>query len=290
MKISLIFLALVVLVSGCAGLESLTGSPSTTISTLPPLPTINAPVGNVGGGPAATPEATTTTLQAATTTQNTCPLPHGTGNYISGLCAVVSCNSDYYNCDGNSVNGCEATSPCATTTTSTESTTTSTNATTTTVAQTTTTAAPVTTAAATTTNAAPTTAAPTTTIPTTTTSSTTTTTQPPAPDLTITYNGKANAGTTVRIDFTLNNIGTDIAVNNAIINWVSAVPTGGGAAVTCYASPPGNIAAGGTHAENCFLVVDSLGSYTVTITADNTNKVSESNENNNVATTTITIS
>ncbi len=48
------------------------------------------------------------------TISNTCPVPNGMGFYSNGLCAINYCSSGYYNCDGNSVNGCESTRPCGT--------------------------------------------------------------------------------------------------------------------------------------------------------------------------------
>ncbi len=56
----------------------------------------------------------TTTTSAPLTTSNTCSVPNGAGVYSNGLCIINYCNSGYYNCDGNSVNGCESMSPCST--------------------------------------------------------------------------------------------------------------------------------------------------------------------------------
>lgn len=291
MKTSLIFLALIVLISGCAGFPA--GTKVTDTLSLPTImpPTTEALSGDIGGSEPA--QATTTTLQ---TTTNSCPVPHGAGNYAGGLCAVVSCDSGYYNCDGNGVNGCEATTACATTTTSPASTTTTlanttttaANATTTTSGATTTTAAATTTTvAATTTTAAPTT----TTTSTTTTSSTTTTTPPtttttttPKPDLTMTYVGKAQGGGSVRIDFTVNNVGSAPAgISTA---EAKAIFQGGGTTTCTYSTSV--IASSGTESGNCFVSIGP-GTYDLSLTADLTGAIDESNESNNVATTTITV-
>ncbi len=91
-----------------------------------------------------TTSSTTTTIPPTTTTQNTCSVPRGTGNYVGGACTVISCDSGYYNCDGNNVNGCEATASCATTTTSAPTTTYATTTTTVEISETTTTTLPTT--------------------------------------------------------------------------------------------------------------------------------------------------
>jgi len=58
--------------------------------------------------------ATTATTFSSSATSNTCSVPNGMGFYSNGLCAINYCNSGYYNCDSNSVNGCESMSPCST--------------------------------------------------------------------------------------------------------------------------------------------------------------------------------
>ena len=57
---------------------------------------------------------TTTNIFSNATISNTCSVPNGMGYYYNGLCAINYCNPTYYNCDGNSVNGCESTRPCGT--------------------------------------------------------------------------------------------------------------------------------------------------------------------------------
>ena len=297
MKISPIFIALIVLISGCANFSAQIEVQNTNIS----LPTVAPPAtealsGDIGGGEPA---------QATTTTSNSCSIPHGAGNYAGGLCAVVSCDSGYYNCDGNNVNGCESTAQCATTTTSPASTTTTlanattTSAATTTTAATTTSQATTTTAAATTTTAAATT---TTTPPTTTTEAPTTPTTPPTttaapttttapkPDLTAVYNTKIASGpapTSVNIYFNINNIGSASTGANSF-GRVAAAKTGE-TTQTCD-HVISILGAGETYNNGFCAVVLSAGVWDITITADNTGVIDESNESNNIATTQITIS
>ncbi len=131
------------------------GTPANSETTTTFSAATNAGATTTGATTTTSARTTTTTFGNTTTTQaNICAVPHGTGNYANGLCGVVSCVSGYYDCDGNGVNGCEATSPCATTTTFSGTTTTS-GGTTTTAGATTSSSATTTTVAPTTTTAAP---------------------------------------------------------------------------------------------------------------------------------------
>ncbi len=38
---------------------------------------------------------------------NTCALPNATSACVAGVCSIVSCNTGFKNCDGNTANGCE---------------------------------------------------------------------------------------------------------------------------------------------------------------------------------------
>lgn len=111
-----------------AGTTTTGGSTTTTSGAT--TTTSNGTTTTGGTSTTATGATTTTGLTtitgATTTTANTCSVPNGNGIYGGGLCTVSSCNSGYYNCDENNVNGCEAISPCAgaTTTTSAGATTT----------------------------------------------------------------------------------------------------------------------------------------------------------------------
>ena len=64
------------------------------------------------------PLTTATTLANVIGNLNTCYVPNGQGFYSNGLCNINFCSSGYYNCDSNSVNGCESIRPCETPATS----------------------------------------------------------------------------------------------------------------------------------------------------------------------------
>ena len=283
MKISLIFLALIVLVSGCTsfsdGIE--VSNNNFTLPTIVP-PTTEALSGGAGGIEPA--QATTTTSQA---TSNSCPVPHGAGNYAGGLCAVVSCDSGYYNCDGNNANGCEATAQCATTTTSpagaNTTTTTSANATTTSLVTTTTSSGATTTAAATTTSGATTTtaAATTTTAAATTTTTPPTTTTAPKPDMTSTYTSEAHSGpapTYTVIVFKINNIGTASSGGNS---WARVEARKSGQTTQTCDYAMSDIAAGSSYSGASCGFTLSAGYWLITIYSDYTSLIDESNEVNN---------
>ncbi len=84
---------------------------STSPALTPPIPT--SPTNATS--PAATNlPATTATTYSSSVTSNTCSVPNGIGFYSNGLCVINYCNSGFYNCDGNSVNGCESMNTCST--------------------------------------------------------------------------------------------------------------------------------------------------------------------------------
>ncbi len=109
--------------NGCAN-----GACLGTVPTTAPLQNATSPAPAAPTSPASpaspnqTAQATTTTYYTATTsappaTSNTCSVPNGAGFYSNGLCVINYCNSGYYNCDGNSVNGCESFVSCSVPTT-----------------------------------------------------------------------------------------------------------------------------------------------------------------------------
>ena len=93
-----------------------TAASATTASTsiLPVSPSPISTSSTNATSPATTNLPATTTTSSSSTTSNTCSVPNGIGFYSNGLCAINYCNSGYYNCDGNSVNGCESTRSCGT--------------------------------------------------------------------------------------------------------------------------------------------------------------------------------
>ena len=87
-----------------------------TATTAPLTPAQTSPQrGDQGNATATTQYLTTTTnIFSNATISNTCPVPNGMGVYSNGLCVINFCNPRYYDCDGNSVNGCESSRPCGT--------------------------------------------------------------------------------------------------------------------------------------------------------------------------------
>src|SRR3989338_2950962 len=85
-----------------------------TATTAPLTPAQTSPQrGDQGNATATTQYLTTTTnIFSNATISNTCPVPNGMGVYSNGLCVINFCNPRYYDCDGNSVNGCESSRAC----------------------------------------------------------------------------------------------------------------------------------------------------------------------------------